>query len=53
MRSRYSAYSLGGYGAYLLENLVCANGQRPVSRGPVSSSDTEWLGLQVLWILVR
>jgi len=47
MRSRYSAYSLGGYGNYLLKTWFA-----PMAKGlsieELSRSDTEWVGLQIV-----
>lgn len=47
MRSRYSAYSLGDYGGYLLKTWF-APMAKDLSIEDLSRSDTEWLGLQVL-----
>jgi SEC-C motif-containing protein len=47
MRSRYSAYSLGGYGSYLLKTWF-APMAKDLSIEELSRSDTEWLGLKIL-----
>jgi SEC-C motif-containing protein len=47
MRSRYSAYSLGGYGEYLLKTWF-APMARDLSVDELSKSDTEWLSLKIL-----
>ena len=47
MRSRYSAYSLGGYGSYLLKTWF-APMAKDLSLEELSRSDTEWLGLKIL-----
>jgi len=47
MRSRYSAYSLGGYGNYLLKTWF-APMAKDLSIEDLSRSDTEWVGLQII-----
>ena len=47
MRSRYSAYSLGGYGQYLLKTWF-APMAKDLSVEELSKSDTQWLGLTIL-----
>lgn len=47
MRSRYSAYALGGYGDYLLQTWLPAMSQE-LSVEMLSEKNTEWTGLQVL-----
>lgn len=47
MRSRYSAYCMGGYGTYLLKTWF-APMAKDLSIEDLSSSDTEWLGLQIM-----
>ena len=47
MRSRYSAYSLGGYGKYLLKTWF-APMAKDLSVEELSRSDTQWLGLEIL-----
>ncbi|MGB1402331.1 MAG: YchJ family protein [Porticoccaceae bacterium] len=47
MRSRYSAYALGGYGKYLLSTWF-APMARDISSAELSRSDTEWIKLQII-----
>ena len=47
MRSRYSAYALGGYGRYLLKTWF-APMAKGLSEALLSRRDQDWLGLQVL-----
>ncbi|MDB3966362.1 YchJ family metal-binding protein [Porticoccaceae bacterium] len=47
MRSRYSAYSLGGYGEYMLKTWFAPMAS-DLSAEELSKSDTEWLSLTVL-----
>jgi SEC-C motif-containing protein len=47
MRSRYSAYSLGGYGEYLLKTWFAPMAS-DLSVEELSKSDTEWLSLKIL-----
>ena len=49
MRSRYSAYALGGYGEYLLKTwLPDEAGAQGLSALQLSEKNTEWVGLDVL-----
>ena len=47
MRSRYSAYSLGGYGEYLLQTWLPSMAQG-LSASALSLQTTQWLGLEVI-----
>ena len=47
MRSRYSAYALGGYGDYLLETWFPATA-RGVTAETLSQRTCDWLQLEVL-----
>jgi SEC-C motif-containing protein len=47
MRSRYSAYALGGYGEYLLKTWF-APMAKGLNAGDLSQLDQQWLGLIVL-----
>jgi SEC-C motif-containing protein len=47
MRSRYSAYALGGYGDYLLATWLPAM-SKELSAVQLSQKETEWIGLDVL-----
>lgn len=47
MRSRYSAYALGGYGQYLLDTWLPTMTQG-LSAFELSLKNTDWLGLQVI-----
>ncbi len=47
MRSRYSAYALGGYGRYLLRTWF-APMAKGLTEAALSKRDQTWLGLQVL-----
>lgn len=47
MRSRYSAYALGGYGQYLLDTWLAATPQG-LSAEQLSSRDHQWIKLTVL-----
>jgi SEC-C motif-containing protein len=47
MRSRYSAYSLGGYGKYLLKTWF-APMAKDLTIEDLSRSETEWVGLKIL-----
>jgi SEC-C motif-containing protein len=47
MRSRYSAYALGGYGDYLLETWLPSDAM-DLSAAALSVRSTTWVGLTVL-----
>ncbi len=47
MRSRYSAYALGGYGEYLLQTWLPSTTQG-LSAAELSLLSTQWAGLDVL-----
>lgn len=47
MRSRYSAYALGGYGNYLLSTWF-APMAKGMSIAELSQSDSEWIKLQII-----
>ena len=47
MRSRYSAYGLGGYGEYLLQTWLPSMAQG-LSASALSLQTTQWLGLEVI-----
>lgn len=47
MRSRYSAYALGGYGKYLLATWLPAMAKN-LSEQQLSHKESEWLGLEIL-----
>ena len=47
MRSRYTAYALGGYGDYLLRTWFPATAQG-LTAASLSQREVEWLGLEVL-----
>jgi len=47
MRSRYSAYALGGYGEYLLRTWFAPMAKN-LSIAELSRSDNEWIKLQII-----
>lgn len=47
MRSRYSAYALGGYGEYLLKTWSPSSSQG-LSAEQLSEKTVEWIGLDVI-----
>ncbi|MGH1439266.1 MAG: YchJ family protein [Cellvibrionaceae bacterium] len=47
MRSRYSAYALGGYGEYLLATWLPAMAKN-LSEQQLSHKESEWAGLEIL-----